>query len=104
MTLATEVGMMYPYYPFSEAIEVNDDRDIDYNQRWLERLYSGANTEGNEGEGTANSEVLVLDYKSCEMIADELYDHISNKYPGRSVKIQVAEDGENGCDVEYNYE
>ena len=64
----------------------------------------GANTEGNEGEGTANSEVLVLDYKPREMIADELYDNISNKYPGRSVKIQVAEDGENGCDIEYKYE
>ena len=38
------------------------------------------------------------------MIADELYDHISKKHPGRSVKIQVSEDGENGCDIEYMYE
>ena len=27
-------------------------------------------------------EMLGLDYKSCEMIADELYDHISKKHPG----------------------
>ena len=100
----------YPHrhiFHFRVSIEVfHDDRDIEFIQfkRWLERLYNGTNTEGNEGEGTANSEVLVLDYKSCEMIADELYDHISNKHPGRSVKIQVAEDGENGCDIEYMYE
>ena len=31
------------------------------------------------------------------MIADDLYNEITAKYPGRFVEIDVAEDGENGC-------
>ena len=86
----------YPHrhiFHFKVAITVtHNDRDIEFIQfkRWLEKLYN---------EGTVQ-----LDYKSCEMMADELYDHISQKHPGRSVKIQVSEDGENGCDIEYMYE
>ena len=86
----------YPHrhiFHFRVAIAVfHNDRDIEFIQfkRWLEKLYN---------EGTVQ-----LDYKSCEMMADELYDHISNKYPSRSVKINVSEDGENGCDIEYMYE
>jgi hypothetical protein len=35
------------------------------------------------------------------MIADDLYLEINNKYPGRFVVIDVAEDGENGCQIVY---
>jgi len=45
---------------------------------------------------------LNLDYKSCEMIADDLYVQISNRYPERNVIISVSEDGENGCTITYN--
>jgi len=79
-------------FHFRVCIEVfHNDRDIEFIQfkRWLERLYS------EEG-------VLALDYKSCEMIADELYIHIAERYPGRSVTISVAEDNENGCQITYN--
>jgi hypothetical protein len=73
------------------------DREIEFIQfkRWLENLYRG--TDNN----TKNS-VLALDYKSCEMIADDLYLQIAGKYPGRNVWIEVAEDGENGCLIKYN--
>ena len=97
----------YPHrhiFHFRVRIEVrHNDRDIEFIQfkRWLERLYSGGNTEGIEGTSPSNSEVLVLDYKSCEMIADDLYNQISAKYPGRFVEIEVAEDGENGCNIFY---
>ena len=97
----------YPHrhiFHFRVRIEVfHDDRDIEFIQfkRWLERLYSGSSSQGGDGEGSANSEVLLLDYKSCEMIADELYEKISAKYPGRFVEIEVAEDGENGCQIFY---
>ena len=66
----------------------HNDRDIEFIQfkRWLEKLYEGT---------------LQLDYKSCEMIADDLYEAISVKYPGRFVEIDVAEDGENGCTIYY---
>jgi hypothetical protein len=68
---------------------VHNDRDIEFIQfkRWLENLYAG---------GT-----LELNYKSCEMICDDLYLQIASKYPGRSVWIEVAEDGENGALVKY---
>jgi len=101
----------YPHrhiFHFRVRIEVfHDDRDIEFIQfkRWLERLYSGANTgnntQGSEEQSATDSEVLLLDYKSCEMIADELYEKISAKYPGRFVEIDVAEDGENGCSIFY---
>jgi len=70
----------------------HDDRDIEFIQfkRWLERLYGNAE--------------LQLDYKSCEMIADDLYETINDEYPGRYVKISVAEDNENGCEMEYPVE
>ena len=67
----------------------HDDRDIEFIQfkRWLENLYK---------EGT-----LQLDYKSCEMMSGDLYDSISNKYPGREIWIEVSEDGENGSFIKY---
>jgi hypothetical protein len=70
----------------------HNDRDIEFIQfkRWLEALYSGNNT------------VLELNFKSCEMIADDLYMQIADRYPNRNVSIQVAEDGENGCLIHYN--
>ena len=69
----------------------HNDRDIEFIQfkRWLESLYHGQNT------------VLALDWKSCEMIADDLYTQIAGRYPGRAVWIEVAEDGENGCLIKY---
>jgi hypothetical protein len=69
----------------------HNDRDVEFIQfkRWLEQLYSS--TQG----------VLSLDHKSCEMMSDELYDMISNKYPGREVWIDVSEDGENGSFIKY---
>jgi hypothetical protein len=91
----------YPHrhiFHFRVWIDVfHNDRDIEFIQfkRWLENLFraTGANN---------TSSVLSLDYKSCEMIADDLYVQIASRYPGRSVWIEVAEDGENGCLIKYN--
>jgi hypothetical protein len=73
----------------------HNDRDIEFIQfkRWLENLYSSSNN--NQGS------VLELDWKSCEMIADDLYIQIASRYPDRAVWIEVAEDGENGCLIKY---
>ena len=75
----------------------HNDRDIEFIQfkRWLENLYRGT-------DNNTKKSVLALDYKSCEMIADDLYLQIAGKYPGRNVWIEVAEDGENGCLIKYN--
>ena len=83
----------YPHrhiFHFKVWIEVfHDDRDIEFIQfkRWLENLYK--------------EDVVQLDYKSCEMIADDLANEIQAKYPNRWIKISVAEDNENGCEMEY---
>jgi len=77
-------------FKFRISIEVfHDDRDIEFIQfkRWLEKLYA---------EST-----LTLDFKSCEMISDDLYLQINERYPGRDVNIEVSEDGENGSLTQY---
>ncbi len=69
----------------------HNDRDIEFIQfkRWLEELYNG------------DQAVLQLDYKSCEMMSDDLYDIISKRYPNREIWIEVSEDGENGSFIKY---
>ena len=78
-------------FHFEVTIEVfHNDRDIEFIQfkRWLENLYKG---------GT-----LELNYKSCEMISDDLYEQISTRYPDRNIEITVSEDNENGATIYYN--
>ena len=72
----------------------HNDRDIEFIQfkRWMERLYQ---------EVDSSTSVLQLDHKSCEMMADDLYIQIADKYPGRAVWIEVSEDGENGALIKY---
>ena len=77
-------------FHFKVHIDVfHNDRDIEFIQfkRWLENLYKDS--------------ILELDYKSCEMIADDLYIQIASRYPNRAVWIEVSEDGENGCLIRY---
>ena len=78
-------------FHFEVSIEVfHNDRDIEFIQfkRWLENLYKG---------GT-----LELNYKSCEMISDDLFEQIATRYPERNIVIQVSEDNENGATIVYN--
>ena len=82
----------YPHrhtFHFKVQIQVtHNDRDIEFIQfkRWLENLYK--------------EDLLQLDYKSCEMIADDMFLEIRKKYgSNREVHIEVSEDGENGCVV-----
>lgn len=75
-------------FHFRVNMEVfHNDRDVEFIlfKRELENLYTG---------GT-----LQLDYKSCEMLANELIDYIVQTYPGRDVEVSVSEDGENGAIV-----
>ena len=88
-------------FKFRVQIEVfTDDRDIEFIQfkRWLQRVYDMASDSGGEDDVT---EMLNLDFKSCEMIADELAAKILHKYPGRDLVIDVSEDGENGASCYY---
>ena len=62
----------YPHrhiFHFKVGITVtHNDRDIEFIQfkRWMEKLYE--------------EKTLELDYKSCEMMSDDLYDKITEKY------------------------
>ena len=84
----------YPHrhiFHFKVAIQVfHNDRDIEFIQfkRWLENSFRDG--------------VMKLDHKSCEMISDELYMYIANRYPNRDIEITVSEDGENGATIYYN--
>lgn len=73
-------------FHFDVMIQVfHNDRDLEFImfKNWLQSLYSDA--------------TLKLDYKSCEMIAEDLAEKIHDRYPGRFISIEVSEDGENGC-------
>jgi hypothetical protein len=84
----------YPHrhiFHFRVGIQVfHNDRDIEFIQfkRWLENLYQGT---------------LELNYKSCEMISDDLYEVIASRYPNRDIEITVSEDGENGATIYYKH-
>jgi len=61
-------------FKFKVGIEVfHDDREIEFHQflRWLESLYA---------------ETLVLDHRSCEMIADELAQVIQKENCKRQIR------------------
>lgn len=68
----------------------HSDRDVEFIQfkRWLEKLYS--------------DKTLQLNYRSCEMISEDLYEKIAARYPGREVWIEVSEDGENGAILKWD--
>jgi len=77
-------------FHFKVWLEVfHNDRDVEFIQfkRWCESLYA--------------QDTLELDHKSCEMIADDLAAEIKQRYPNRYIKISVAEDNENGCEIDY---
>lgn len=83
--------LAYPHrhmFHFKVCMEVfHDDRDVEFIlfKRELEALYVGG--------------ALELNNKSCEMLANDLIDYISQTYPGRSVEVSVSEDNENGAIV-----
>ena len=85
--------LQYPHrhmFHFKVYLEVfHDDRDVEFIllKRELEALYEGG--------------ALDLNFKSCEMMADDLYGYIKETYPDREVWIDVSEDGENGCLAKY---
>jgi len=78
-------------FHFNVAVQVfHNDRDIEFIQfkRWLENQYSQG--------------ILELNFKSCEMMSDDLFEIIASRYPYRDIEITVSEDGENGATIYYN--
>jgi hypothetical protein len=78
-------------FKFKIHIQVfHDDREIEFHQflNWVESLY--------------DKKTLELDYKSCEMISDDLAAKIQAKFQGRDLTIEVSEDGECGSYCVYD--
>jgi hypothetical protein len=68
---------------------VHNDRELEFHQvlNYCESLFE--------------DRVIDIDFKSVEMLADDLYDKLAIKYPGRRMMIEISEDAENGCLIEY---
>ena len=78
-------------FKFRVEIEIfHNDRELEFHQvlNFCESLYKDNHLE--------------VDYKSVEMLSDDLYEQLANRYPGRHMAIEVSEDGECGCRIEYN--
>jgi hypothetical protein len=68
----------------------HNDRELEFHQvlNYCESLFA--------------TQAIDIDYKSVEMLSDDLYVQLAAKYPGRNMKISVSEDGECGCIIDYN--
>lgn len=78
-------------FKFKVSIQIfHNDRELEFHQflNYCESLFS--------------SGTLDIDYKSVEMLAEDLYSHIGKRYPGRHVTIDISEDGEAGCCLEFD--
>lgn len=80
-------------FGFKVQIEIfHNDRELEFHQ-FL-----------NFCESTFEHNTIDINHKSVEMLADDLYTQIAVNYPGRDVIINVDEDGENGCTIEYTHQ
>lgn len=83
----------YPHrhmFHFHVKLEVfHNDREVEFIlfKRELEKFYETR---------------MNLDFKSCEMLAEELILLLQTRYPNRDITTRVYEDGENGAVLEYS--
>jgi len=78
-------------FKFNVQIQIfHNDRELEFHQvlNYCESLFA--------------TQAIDIDYKSVEMLSDDLYVQLAAKYPGRDMKISVSEDGECGCVIVYN--
>lgn len=92
--LADVSFLQYPHrhmLHFYVSMEVfHDNRDIEFIQLKRKCL------------GLFNNKLIEADYKSCEMISDELYHELTKIYgTDRTYKIGIFEDDENGSETYY---
>lgn len=78
-------------FKFRVSIEVfHQDREVEFHQflNYCESLFDSGSID--------------INHKSVEMLADDLFSHIHDKYPMRKVAIEISEDGECGAQITYN--
>ena len=93
-----EYDVSFLGYPHRHIFHFRVDISVEHNDREIEFIQFRRCLENLYGDG-----VIQLDYKSCEMIAEELVQTINDRYPGRYISVSVSEDGENGCELEADY-
>src|ERR1035437_4733684 len=67
-------------FKFNIQLEIfHNDRELEFHQvlNYCESLFDST---------------IDIDYKSVEMLADDVYVQLASKYPGRKIKINVSED------------
>lgn len=77
-------------FKFKVQIEVtHSNRELEFHQvlNYCEDLFQ--------------ARTIDIDYKSVEMLADEVYLHLVSAYSTRNIIIEISEDGECGCVVNY---
>jgi hypothetical protein len=83
--------LQYPhrhiFYFYVQLQVFHDDREVEFIlfKREMENLFDKG--------------VMQADYKSCEMLANNLLDYIETNYPNRICQVEVYEDNENGAIV-----
>jgi len=78
------------------SVEVSDaDREVEFFilQRMVDSIIAK--------RFPRKDESFVVAARSCEMIADEIYEGLQGEFGDREVKIAVSEDGENEAMCEY---
>ena len=93
----------YPMAPKEVDFLKNEHRHIFHLKIWIEVLHNDREIEFILFKRYIDSIINKknFDFRSCEMISDDLYVEVNKKYPDRKIKIEVSEDGENGCEKEY---
>lgn len=77
-------------FKFKVKIEVfHDDRELEFHQflNFCESLFE--------------TNVIDINHKSVEMLADDVAAEVVKRYPNRNLSLEVSEDGECGCVIEY---
>lgn len=89
-------GVEFLKFPHRHMFHFRITIDVFHNERDIEFILFKRELESLYNNGT-----LQLDSKSCEMIAEDLLNYISIKYPGRWCAVEVSEDGESGATLDF---
>jgi len=84
-------GVEFLQYPHRHIFHFYVTLSVEHNDRDVEFILFKRELENLFENGT-----LQLDYKSCEMLAEDLLDYLEVNYPKRGVRVEVYEDDENG--------
>lgn len=92
-------GVEFLKHPHRHIFHFRVDVEVFHNERDLEFILFKR-----ELESLYSTQTLHMDNKSCETLAQELIEYISEKYTGRKISVEISEDGENGATLYYNPE